>query len=73
MDKVHWEYERLIFLRQMMINDPKSTLEALVESIEHSLKDFPLNKGEICSIGEKIDTVRKENFLAYRSYIFAEL
>ena len=62
-DSVHWEYERLMFLRQLMLSDPRSTLQALAESIEVSLQEFPLNKEGIMFISEHIDQVTKENFL----------
>ena len=52
-----------MFLRQLMLSDPRSTLQALAESIDVSLQEFPLNKEGIMFISEHIDQVTKENFL----------
>ncbi|MBX9809700.1 hypothetical protein K2X92_04910, partial [Candidatus Gracilibacteria bacterium] len=43
-DMVHWEYERLMFLRQRFERNPESTLQDLIKVIDKKLKDFPINK-----------------------------
>ena len=61
-DMVHWEYQRLMILRQMMLQNPKKTLIALSENIENVLRDFPLPKSWISSITENIAHVNESSF-----------
>lgn len=61
-DQIHTEYKRLMLLRQLMQNDPETTLKTLVDSIESSLQAFPLKKESILLVSEKVDGVTPENF-----------
>jgi hypothetical protein len=61
-DLVHWEYERLMLLRQRFEQNPESTLQDLVDTIEKKLKDFPINKVDIISITQEISEVSESNF-----------
>lgn len=62
MDHVHWEYERLMFLRQRFEKDPQWTLRDLLWVLDASLKKFPLPQWAILCLTQEIHDVNEWDF-----------
>ncbi len=62
MDHIHWEYERLMFLRQRFEKDPESTLRDLLRVLDESLRKFPLPQWAILSLTQEIRDVTEWDF-----------
>ena len=61
-DKTNKNYHKLLALREMLLANPVTTLQALDESITDTLGRFWVNSVDVETIGEMVESTSEENF-----------
>ena len=61
-DHIHWEYQRLMMLRQLLLTNPAKALQSILDRTHAILEEFPFSVDEIHSISTKVNDVTETTF-----------
>lgn len=54
MDKAHWEYQRLMIFRQILLSNPHATLKAMTDTLVTILHKYPIPISGLKSISKMV-------------------